>query len=374
MSAPRMLVLAAAASVVTVTAAQADIVIAAVGPITGQVAFLGEQQMHGAEVAVADLNARGGVLGERVRLLRVDDACDPEQAVAAAQMVVAEGVALVVGHLCSGASIPASKIYEAANILMISPASTNPALTDEGGPNVFRVIGRDDKQARVAGDYLAERWGDRRIAVLHDGQAYGEGLAEATAERLREHGVEAALYRAITPGQVDYSELVAEMQTAGIDIVYFGGYAPEAGLILRQARDAGDEDLQLVSGDALSGEDFWLLTGPAGAGSLFTYSADPRANPEAAPVIERFRAEGFEPAGYTLHTYAAVEAWAQAVAKAGTLDPDAVADALRGGEFTTVMGTISFDDKGDVVPSGFIWYTWQDGRYVPVEPQPAASR
>ena len=169
-----------AMAVVSVTDVRADVSIATVGAFSGQVSFRGEQLRQGADMAVAHINAQGGVLGHKVSLLVEDDACDAGQAVAVANKLVKNGVVFVAGHNCSGASIPASKVYEAAGILMISPASTNPRFTDEGGPNVFRVCGRDDYQGVVAGDYLANHWGDKPIAILHDGQAYGKGLAEAT--------------------------------------------------------------------------------------------------------------------------------------------------------------------------------------------------
>ncbi len=133
--------------------------------------------------------------------------------------------------------------------------------------------------------------------------------------------------------------------------------------ILRQGPNQGFE-AQLVSGDALTNNEFWMITGPAGEGTLMTFGPDPRANAAAAPVVRRFRDQGFDPLGYTLHTYAAVQVWAQAVRKAGVLDIDAVIKALRSHEFDTVLGKIDFDQKGDVTASGFVWYLWKDGEYV----------
>ena len=168
--------------------ARAEILIATAGPMSGQSLAIGDQFRWGAEVAVADLNARGGVLGETVRLIIGDDACDPEQAVAVDQKLVNDGIVFVAGHYCSGSSIPASAVYEDAGVLMISPGSTNPKLTDDGGANVFRVCGRDDAQGRVAGSYLADHWDDARIAILHDKTTYGEGLAAETRKELIRRG------------------------------------------------------------------------------------------------------------------------------------------------------------------------------------------
>ena len=317
-------------------------------------------------MAVADLNARGGVLGQRVRLIVVDDACDPDQAVAVANQLVSQRVAMVSGHLCSSCSIPASKVYTKAGIVMISPASTNPMLTDAGAPNVFRVIGRDDQQGRVAGNYLADHWGKRKIAILHDEQTYGKGLAEETRKQLSKRGVPVAMYEEYKYGEKDYSGLVSKMRQARIVVAYVGGYVTESALILRQARDQG-YGLEIVSGDGLSDNEFWLITGPAGEGAVFTFGADPRRNPEAAPVVERFRAAKYEPDGYTLYAYGGVQAWAQAVARAGSLDVGKVTAALHGHQFDTVLGKISFDKKGDVTPSAWVWYIWKNGKYVPRE-------
>jgi branched-chain amino acid transport system substrate-binding protein len=356
---------AVALMALNLTSARAEILIAVAGPLTGQNIFRGEQIQHGAEMAVVDINERGGVLGQRIKLLIADDACDPEQAVAVAKKLVSDGVVFVAGHVCSHSSIPASTVYEKAGILMISPASTNPRLTDEGGSNVFRVSGRDDQQGVVAGDYLADVWGDKKIAVLHDGSTYGKGLADETRKQLNKRGVAEDTYEAYTPGERNYSKLVTKLQTAGIDVVYVGGYTAEIGLMVRQARDR-DYGAQFVAGDALTNPEFWMITGPAGEGTLGTFGPDPRKNTAAARVVNQFRDQGFEPVGYTLHTYAAVQVWTQAVQAAGSLALDAVVEALRRGEFETVLGKIGFDEKGDVTAPGYFWYAWKNGKYVSV--------
>ena len=362
----RFFTIAATLTALHTTSAHGEITIGAAGPLSGQERGGGEQLRRGAEMAVADLNARGGVLGQRIKLIVVDDACDPEQAVAVANQLVSERVAMVSGHLCSGSSIPASKVYTKAGIVMISAASTNPKLTDEGGANVFRVIGRDDHQGVVAGNYLADHWGKKKIAILHDGQAYGKGLAEETRKRLSKRSVPLAMYAEFKPGEKDYSVLVSRMRESGIAVAYVGGYATEAALIVRQARDQG-YDLGLVSGDAISNDEFWLITGPAGEGTAFTFGPDPRRDPKAATVVARFRAANYEPEGYTLYAYGAIQAWAQAVARAGSLESPKVIASLRSNQFETVLGKIGFDKKGDVNSTGFVWYVWKQGKYVPRE-------
>ena len=353
--------------------AQAEIVIAAAGPLTGQYASFGEQLKLGAEMAVEDLNAAGGVLGQQLRLELGDDACDPKQAVAVANQMVNKGVVFMAGHFCSGSSIPASAVYDEEGIVQISPASTNPKLTDEGGPGVYRVCGRDDQQGIVAGNYIADEYPGARIAILHDKTAYGKGLADETRKQLHARGAEEAMYEAYTAGEKDYSALVSKMKADNIDIssmivasmidiIYIGGYHTEAGLILRQARDRGLE-AQLISGDALVTQEYWQITGSIGEGTLMTFSPDPRKNPDAAPIVKRFRDAGVEPEGYVLYTYGAIQAWAQAAEKAGTTDFDQVVESLNTNEFSTVLGAIGFDDKGDVTAPAYVFYKWSNGSY-----------
>lgn len=363
------LLAAAAMTLVGSISAGAEILIAVVGPITGQYEWTGEEQRRGAQMAVADINAKGGVLGENVRLIVGDDGCFPDQAVAVAHKLVSDGVVFVAGHFCSHSSIPASKVYEKAGVLMISPGSTNPRLTDEGSDNVFRVCGRDDQQGMVAGNYLADAWGDKRIAILHDNSTYGKGLADETRKQLNKRGVQEVMYEAYVPGANDYSPLVSKMQSASIDVFYVGGYSTEAALILRQARGRNYK-AQLVGGDTLTNHEFWMITGPTGEGTLMTFGPDHRENEAAREVVDKFRDQDFEPLGYTLYAYGAVQVWAQAVKKAGALELDAVIASLRSHAFRTVLGEIGFDDKGDVTAPGYVWYIWQNGRYHRIEAQP----
>ena len=356
------------ALVTGVAPALAEVLIGFGGSITGSTNWFVGQQLRGAQQAVADLNDAGGVLGEPVEMTIADDYCDGEQGVAAANKLVAHGVVFVVGHNCSGASIPASKVYADAGVLMISPGSTNPILTDQGLGNVFRVIGRDDRQGAMTGDYLADHWTDRKIAIVHDSELYGQGLAEETKRQLNRWGVHEVLFTQIEPGQVDYIDVIEEMRALGVDVLYYAGYSAEAGLIIRQARGRG-YDLQLIGGDGIGAEDFGLIAGPAGDGTLFTGTPDLAGRTPAASLVAKFRDETFEPSYDVVLGYAVVQTWAQAVEMAGTLETKAVAEALRAHEFDTVLGTIGFDDNGDVYGyEPFAWYVWQDGEYAPVDP------
>ena len=342
--------------------ALAEIAIATVGPMTGQYASFGEQMRRGAEMAVADLNAKGGVLGQKLRLEIGDDACDPKQAVAVANLMASKGVKLVAGHFCSGSSIPASDVYAEENVLQISPASTNPKLTERNLDNVFRVCGRDDQQGLVAGNFLADRFKGQNIAVIHDKTAYGKGLADETRKTLLKRGVTPKLYEAYTAGEKDYRALVTKLKVNRIQVLYVGGYHTEAGLIVRQMREQG-MTTRLVSGDALVTNEYWSITGKAGQGTLMTFSPDPRKNPAATGVVAKFRKTGYEPEGYTLYTYGAIQAWAQAVGKVGSTDTGKLIKALKSIRFNTVLGEIGFDGKGDVTAPGYVVYEWNNGTY-----------
>ncbi|HXR85918.1 MAG TPA: branched-chain amino acid ABC transporter substrate-binding protein [Stellaceae bacterium] len=346
-----------------------DIKIAVAGPVTGSNAANGEQMRRGGEQAVKDLNAKGGVIGKKFALTIGDDACDPKQAVAIANKFAVTGISFVAGHFCSSTSIPASAVYADAGIIQISPASTNPAYTEDpakkGWNNIFRVCGRDDMQGKAAGDYIAEHFKGKPIAIIDDKSTYGKGLADETRKALRAHGINETIYDEINAGDKHFSALVSKMKQANIAAIYFGGYYTEAGLIVRQSRDQGLK-APLIGGDALVTTEFWTITGKAGEGTLMTFSPDPRKIAAAAPIVAEFKKQNYDPEGYTLYTYAAVQAYAQAVAQAKSTKIDAVAKVMHSAKFDTVLGQISFDPKGDIVGLGYVMFEWHDGKYEQV--------
>ena len=346
----------------TAASAQADMVIGLAGPFTGANANNGEQLLKGATKAVEDINAKGGVLGQKLILVTGDDACDPKQARSVAEDLAAHRVAAVIGHFCSSSSIPASEVYLENNILQISPGSTNPLLTERNLPNVFRVCGRDDQQGPTAAQYLQKTFAGKSVAIVHDKSTYGKGLADEVKTSLEKLGGKASLYEAITVGEKDYSALVTKLKSVKADVVFFGGYHTEAGLIIRQMRDQG-LPATLMGGDALVDQDLWNITGNAGQGTLMTFSPDPRKLPQNAALVKAFRDRKYEPEAYTLYTYGAIQAWAQAVERAKSVEMTAVAKALQSASFDTAIGTISFDAKGDVRAPGYVVYRWKDGSY-----------
>jgi hypothetical protein len=229
-----------------------DIKIAVVGPMTGPVATIGEQQKRGGEAAAAAINAAGGVLGRNIKIVVEDDSCDPKQAVAVANLIVGQEIKFVAGHACSGSSIPASDVYADNNVLMMSPASSNPALTEKGHPTIMRLYGRDDAQGAFIAPWIAEKYKGKKIAVLHDKSAYGKGLATVVKDKLNEAGVKEVDFEGINPGEKDYSAIVSKLKNLGAEVVYYGGYHTEAGLMLRQAAEQGYK-LNLIMGDTRDG-------------------------------------------------------------------------------------------------------------------------
>jgi branched-chain amino acid transport system substrate-binding protein len=340
-----------------------DIAVGTAGPMTGGQAAFGLQMTSGAAQAIADINAAGGVLGKKLKLEIGDDACDPKQARSIAEKLSGMGVAVVVGHYCSSSSIPASDAYLDSGVLQITPASTNPLFTDRGLWNTFRTCGRDDQQGGFAAAYLAKNFKDKNIAIIDDKTTYGKGLADEVRRALRAAGVSEKLDESYNQGDKDFTALVSKLKLNNIDIVYDGGYHQEAGLIVRQMHDQGLKTI-LMAGDALVSREFASITGPAAEGVLFTFPPDPRKRPTAAAIVKEFKDKGIDPEGYTLYTYAAFQVWSQAATKAGTTDPQKVAATIRAGTWDTVLGPMSFDNKGDITGGGWAVYRWdKDGNY-----------
>src|SRR5215469_2454744 len=320
MKSVKLIGLALGATFALSTAALAqDLSVAVAGPMTGGESAFGRQMKNGADMAIADLNAAGGVLGKKLALDVEDDACDPKQARSVAEKIGSQKIPFVAGHYCSSSSIPASEAYADSNVLQITPASTNPTFTDRKLWNVARVCGRDDQQGEVAGAYIAKNFKGKNIAILNDKTTYGKGLADETKKALNKLGITEKLNESYNKGDKDFNAIVSRLKKENIDLVYVGGYHQEAGLILRQMRDQGMKTV-LMSGDALADKEYASITGPAGEGTLFTFGPDPRNKPTAKKIVEAFKAKGIDPEGYTLYTYAAMQVWSQAAKKAGTTD------------------------------------------------------
>ncbi len=348
-----------------------DISIAVVGPMTGQLATIGDQFKQGAQAAAEAINAAGGVGGRQIKLDIEDDQCDPKQAVSVANRIVGNGVRFIDGHACSGSSIPASAVYAEAGALMMSPASSNPLMTDDaakkGWSTIMRLYTRDDAQGAFIGPWIARKYAGKNVVVLHDKSAYGQGVADAVKKTMNDAGLKDVLYEGINAGEKDYSALVTKLKDLKADVVYFGGYHPEGGLIMRQAAEQGLK-FQLIMPDSIASPEFWQVAGPAGEGTMFVFPSDPQARPEAKEAIEKIKRKGFAPEGFTLFSYATIQAIAEGVKRAGSDDPAKVAAALKDGKpISTVVGEVVFDEKGDLKNAKYDINQWHDGKYAPIK-------
>ncbi|MES2752935.1 MAG: branched-chain amino acid ABC transporter substrate-binding protein [Pseudomonadota bacterium] len=361
----RIIGLAFSASIAFSTAAFAqDIPVAVAGPMTGSESAFGRQMKNGADMAVADLNAAGGVNGKKLALQVGDDACDPKQARSIAEKLASAKVTFVAGHFCSSSSIPASEAYAEGNVLQITPASTNPTFTERKLWNVLRVCGRDDQQGLVAAQYIMKAFAGKNVAILNDKTTYGKGLADETKKALNAAGFKEKLFESYNKGDKDFNSIVSRLKRDNIDLVYVGGYHQEAGLILRQMRDQGLKTL-LMAGDAMNDKEFASITGAAAEGTLFTFGPDPRNKPTAKAIVEKFKAKGIDPEGYTLYTYASFQVWSQAAKKINSTDPKKLVEAIKAGEWDTVLGKLSFDAKGDIKLLDYVVYKWDaKGNYA----------
>src|SRR5712672_3444710 len=329
------------------------------GPITGSDAAFGAQLKQGAEQAIADINDAGGILGKKISVSVGDDVGDPRQGVSVANNFMAAGVKYVVGHFNSSVTMPSSEIYQENGAMQITPASTNPKITERNMWNIFRTCGRDDQQGAVAGDYIAKNFKNKKVAILHDKTTYGQGLADETKKTMNSKGMREVLYEGINKGDKDFSAIVSKIKASGADLVYWGGLHTEGGLLVRQMRDQGVK-APLMGGDGITTDEFAAIGGPGVEGTLMTFGPDPRKRPEAKAVVEKFRAKNFEPESYTLYSYASVQVIALAAQAANSIEPKKVADEMRSGrKFSTVIGDLSFDKKGDVARLDYVMYVWK---------------
>jgi len=339
--------------------AEAQIKIGVAGPITGANASFGAQLTQGVEQAAADINAAGGILGQKIEVEQGDDVSDPKQGVSVANKFVGDGVHLVVGHFNSGVTIPASEVYVDNNVLFITPSATNPKVTDRMLWDAFRTCGRDDQQGKLWADLALGELKDKKIAIVHDKTPYGQGLADAAKGFMNAGGKKEVLYEGVNVGEKDYSAIVSKIKASGADYLMWGGLHTEGGLIVRQMRDQGMKTI-MISGDGITDNEFASIGGPGVEGTLMSFGPEPRNNPAAKDALAEFKAKGFEPEGYTLYSYAAMQILKQAAEKVGALDPHKMADYMHSGAaFHTVLGDIAYDKKGDITKLDYVMYIWK---------------
>ncbi|MAX90583.1 MAG: leucine ABC transporter subunit substrate-binding protein LivK [Pseudomonas sp.] len=344
------------------TLAADNIKIGLAGPVTGAVAQYGDMQFIGAQMAIEQINKEGGVNGQQLEGIVYDDACAPKQAVAVANKIVNDEVSFVVGHLCSSSTQPASDIYEDEGILMITAASTSPDITSRGYELVFRTIGLDSLQGPTAGNFIADTVKPKNVAVIHDKQQYGEGIATAVKETLEKKGVKVGLFEGINAGDKDFSSMISKLKQENVDFVYYGGYHPELGLLLRQAKEKG-LNVRFMGPEGVGNKEISAIAGPASEGLLVTLPKSFDQDPRNQKLVDAFKAKKQDPSGpFVFPAYAAVQVIAEGIEKAGSTDTAKVAEALRSNTFDTPTGNLSFDEKGDLKDFNFVVYEWhQDG-------------
>jgi branched-chain amino acid transport system substrate-binding protein len=347
-------------------AAAADVVIGVAAPLSGAFAPVGREIAAGVRLAADRLNEEGGIDGETVVVEELDDKCAADTGAAVANQFVGRGAVLVVGHACTAAALPAAAVYAGSGIVHISPAATNPRFTDErAGPAVFRLAPRSDAQAGVIAAFLADRFAGRRVAFVHDGSVYGQGFVDAVRGLYEAAGNQAAATRAFTPGEDSQNALAGELQDGVVDAVVIGGLQADAAVIASEIRARGLDAL-IIGNESLGLEEFRDLAGPAAEGVVFSVPEAEATGPVAPSLVAALAAEGIDPPGAALPAHAAVEAWAGAVAAAGSVEAGAVSAMLRERVFDTVVGRVGFDAKGDRTTPGWRLMTWGGGAPVPL--------
>jgi branched-chain amino acid transport system substrate-binding protein len=330
--------------------------------MTGPEAKMGSDFVNGVSIAVEEWNAKGGILGKKIMILPGDDQADPKQAVSVANKLVNEKAVGIIGHFNSSSSIPASDVYNRAGIPMITPASTNPLLTERGYRGVFRVCGRDDQQGKVAADFIKSRLKIKKVAIIHDKTTYGQGLAEELRKNLGSD-VETVYFGGITKGDKDFKAVLTSIKDKKPELIYFGGIYPETGLLVKQSREIG-LTAPVMSGDGSIDPKFVEIAGDKAAeGTYLTFSPDPKNIPTAKGFIEKYNAKYGELGPYSIYAYEAINILLTAIKEANTTEGTAVIEKLHSMEFSGALGKIKFTKKGDVAGSPYVVWITKNGKF-----------
>lgn len=345
--------------------AREEIHIGVAGPMTGDQSKLGGDLERGARLAVDEWNARGGIKGKTIVLEVGDDQRDPKQAVSVANKMVNLGIVGMVGHYNSSASIPASSVYHDAGIPMITPASTNPRLTEQGFNNIFRVVGRDDQQGSVAAQFIVTQLKARRVAILHDKTTYGQGLADELRKSLAKYensGLQLVSFDGLTQGGKDFRGVLTRLKTQNLDLYFFGGMFPEGGLLVKQAKEVG-LNVPMMSGDGVIDPKFIEIAGAAAEGTYLTFTPDTEKLPQAAEFLKKYRAKyGNDLAPYAIYAYDAANILLTALSETPHGDSQKLIETIQQIKYQGAIGSIAFDEKGDVKESPYIvWITRNAG-------------
>ncbi len=349
----------------------ATIKIGVAGPLTGDQAAFGEMLKNGATIAVEEWNAKGGVSvgGKKMKvdILWGDDRHDPREGVSIAHKFVNSGAAGIVGHFNSSVSIPASTVYAEAGVVQITPASTNPKLTEQGFSTVFRVCGRDDQQGEVAANYIVDTLKLKRVAILHDKTTYGQGLADETKRFLEKRGVKAVFYSGVVQGDKDYTPVLTAAKQKNPELVYFGGIHPEAILLVKQMRERLGMKALFMSGDGIVTDEYYKIAGKAAEGTLITFTPDQTKIAAAQNVIKKHRKRfGKEVGAYTIYSYVAMNMILSSIQATGGAKGSKLAAHLRSKAWNTSLGKLQFNKKGDVLESPYVLWRVKGAKFVQI--------
>ncbi|QNN55444.1 high-affinity branched-chain amino acid ABC transporter substrate-binding protein [Diaphorobacter ruginosibacter] len=335
------------------------ILIGVPAPMTGPNTQYGDELKAGVLTAIDAMNAAGGVQGRQYKPVLIDDACEPKQAVPAANKVLNSGAKFAVAHVCSGVTVPASRVYEDERIVAITPGATAPQITDNlKGHYFFRTIGRDDEQGPFAAKFIAEKLKPKSVVILHDKQTYGSGVAQNVKASLEKAKVPILSYEGINAGDSDYSAVITKIKTLKPELVYFGGYHPEMGLLLRQAREQGLK-VRFMGPEGVYNQGLMEIAGPSSEGMLFSFPADFSENPANKTIVEAFKKANRPFNGaYQMPSYAAMQVLDASIKAVGT-DPKKVADYMHANSFDTTIGKVAFDAKGDLKNFEFVVFEIQ---------------
>ncbi|WP_313177716.1 branched-chain amino acid ABC transporter substrate-binding protein [Massilia sp.] len=360
---------AAILSVAGLATAQEVVRIGHSAAVTGPVSYFGKDTENGARMAIEALNARGVVIGGtkvRFELVAEDDGGDPKQATSVAQKLVDGRVNGVVGHETSGTTIPASKIYNQAGIPQISPSSTSPVYTKQGFNTAFRVVANDVQLGQALGHYAVQKMGARRVAVIDDRTAYGQGLVTEFSKGLRDQGA-AIVAREFTHDKAsDFNAILTKIRASKPDLVFFGGMSAVAGPMLRQMKQLG-MNVKMMGGDGICSDEIHKLAGGAMAdGQVFCAEAG-GVDAAGKPALDKFRADYRKRFGIDVqinapYAYDAVMTMAEAMVKAGSSAPAKYLPVLAKIETKGVTGPIAFDARGDIRDGTITLYTFKGGR------------
>ncbi len=365
------LVAAAAAAIFAGSVSAQDMVvkIGHVGPTSGPQAHLGKDNENGGRMAIDDLNAKGVTIGgkkAKFELLAEDDAADPKQATAVANKLVDSKVNGVVGHLNSGASIPASKIYSDAGIPQISPSSTNPKYTRQGFKTTFRVVADDVQLGNTLGKYAEQQLKGKSVAVIDDRSAYGQGVAEEFAKGLKASGGAVADTQFTNDKATDFTAILTAIKSKKPDVIFYGGMDAQAGPMIRQMQQLGIK-AKFVGGDGICSAELPKLAGSALSDDQVVCAEAGGVDPEGKPAMTKFYADykkkfGIDVQLYAPYVYDAVMVMVTAMEKCNSADPKVYLPCLQKTDYKGITGPISFDEKGDIKNGALTLFTYKDGK------------